>query len=330
MPGIGPVLAVGWRRARDGWAARRAVRRLVIAVLVLAVAAGAGAGVAGVVRYGETFWQYRGYAAPAVPHGVAKPEVTTITVNSPALGGYQDKVVVVLPPGYAADPARRYPVLYLLHGFTGRPTDYLTVGNLESAYATGLANGTMRPMILVAPSGTRSLFDDTEWANSISADNQWETFVARDLVNAIDARYRTIRSGSGRGIAGYSEGAYGALNIGLHHPGEFSLIESWSGYMLADTSPALFDHSKALVRYNSPQYQVFSAAAGLRASRTFIWFYCGQADEDAAQNRTFAAELTALGIAHDFFWEPGGHTWRLWRDQMPHALAAASERLSHG
>jgi enterochelin esterase-like enzyme len=185
-------------------------------------------------------------------------------------------------------------------------------------------------MILVAPSGSRSFFNDTEWANGVSAGNQWETFVARDLVNAIDARYRTIRAGSARGLAGYSEGAYGALNIGLHHPGEFGLLESWSGYMLASGYVPVFDHSKALVRYNSPQYQVFSAAAQLRASRTYIWFYCGRADEDAVQNRTFAAELTTLGIAHDFFWVPGGHTWALWRGMMPQALAAASERLSHG
>jgi enterochelin esterase-like enzyme len=328
--GLGRALTTTWRRTRGGWAASRALRRLAFCLLAALCLAGVLTGGVGVYQYAETFWLYRGYSAPLIPHGVTAPTVQTITVVSPALGGFRDSVVVVLPPGYSTHSNLRYPVLYLLHGFPGKPTDYLRIGDLESVYAKGLTDETMRPMILVAPSGARYLEDDTEWANGTSKDSQWETFVARDLVTAIDARYRTIRAGSARGIAGYSEGAYGALNIGLHHPGEFSLIESWSGYMLADTSPALFDHSKALVRYNSPQYQVFSAAAGLRASRTFIWFYCGQADEDAAQNRTFAAELTALGIAHDFFWEPGGHTWRLWRDQMPHALAAASERLSHG
>jgi len=186
-------------------------------------------------------------------------------------------------------------------------------------------------MIFVAPSGARYLMNDTEWANSISKENQWETFVARDLVNAIDARFRTIRAGSARGLAGYSEGAYAALNIGLHHPGEFELIESWSGYMLADTSPVLFDHDKALWRYNSPAHDVVSVAPALRASRTYIWFYCGTADGDANQNRAFAAELARLRIPHHFFWEPGvGHTWALWRDLIPLSLTTASERLSHG
>jgi S-formylglutathione hydrolase FrmB len=122
----------------------------------------------------------------------------------------------------------------------------------------------MQPVILVMPSGTRSYFADEEWANGVISGNQWETFVARDLVHAIDARYRTIRSGSARGLAGYSEGGYGALNIGLHHSGKFGLLESWSGYMQADDIPAIFGHDPAVLRYNSPADQVAVAAPLLR------------------------------------------------------------------
>jgi enterochelin esterase-like enzyme len=331
MPGMARGFAVMWRRIQGAWASSRGLRRLALAVLALVCVAGTVTGGTGVYQYAETFWLYRGYAAPVLPHGVTPPTVQTITVVSPALGGFRDTVVVVLPPGYATDTKRRYPALYLLHGFPGHPTDYLRIGDLESVYAKGLADGMMQPMIFVAPSGARYLMNDTEWANTTSKENQWETFVARDLVNAIDTRFRTIRAGSARGLAGYSEGAYAALNIGLHHPGEFGLIESWSGYMLADTSPALFDHDKALWRYNSPAYDVVSAAPALRASRTYIWFYCGTADGDAPQNRAFAAELARLRIPHHFFWEPGvGHTWALWRDLIPLSLTTASERLSHG
>ena len=68
----------------------------------------------------------------------------------------------------------------------------------------------------------------------------WETFVARDLVETIDARYRTIRSPAGRAIGGLSEGGYGAINIGLHHPREFKVIESWSGYAEAADISSIF------------------------------------------------------------------------------------------
>jgi enterochelin esterase-like enzyme len=330
MSAMGRGFAVIWRQVRCGWTAWRGLRRVALTAASVVCVAGAVTGAAGVYQYAETFWQYRGYAAPVLPVGVAAPTLTTITVVSPALGGFRDKVVVMLPPGYATDTKRRYPVLYLLHGFPAKPTDFFAVGDLESAYAKGLADGTMRPMIFVAPSGARSLFDDTEWANSSSSkENQWETFVARDLVNAIDARYRTIRLGSARGLVGYSEGGYAVLNIGLHHPGEFGLIESWSGYMVEDV-PKLFGHRAALERYNSPEYEVVSAARALRASRTYIWFYCGTADADAPVNRVFAAELTRLRIPHSFSWEQGvGHTWALWRDLTPLSLQTASERLSH-
>ncbi len=330
MTGMRWAPALAWRRVRRGWGASLVLRRLAIVALVALCLSLAASGTAGVVRYGETFWLYRGFPAPTVPPGLAAPQVETITVVSPALDGYRDKVWVMLPPGYASDRARRYPVLYLLHGFTGKGSDYLSAGNLEASYASLLAAGQIQPMILVMPSGTRSFWNDTEWVNSVVPGNEWETFVARDLVSEIDARYRTIRSGTGRGIAGYSEGAYGALNIGLHHPVEFGLIESWSGYTLAANSTTLFDHSMALWRYNSPKYEAVAAAARLRAARTFVWFYCGRADESASQNSDFAAELTALGIAHSFSWEPGSHTWLLWRDMMPQSLIAASEHLGHG
>jgi len=310
---------------------------LVIVVCVVL----AGTGLAGAARYMSTFWLYRGFPAPRLPHSVVvhsrrgthkvrvvPPTVQTISVTSPALGGRKDAVDVVLPPGYTSQSRRRYPVMYLLHGFPGYPSNFLTVGDIANTEATLLAKGLMRPVILVMPAGTFSFFADEEWANNVEPGNNWETFVARDLVNAIDARYRTVRSGSGRGIGGLSEGGYGALNIGIHHPGEFGLLESWSGYMMAD-DPELFGHDLALMRYYSPADQVVPAAARLIAARTYIWFYCGASDELAGQNVDFNAELTQLHIAHLFFERPGTHNWRLWRELMGQALITASEHL-HG
>jgi enterochelin esterase-like enzyme len=317
-------------------------RRWLTAVLAgLVVVTLAVAGGLGMARYISTFWLYRGFPAPTVPHSVVvpgkgrqvpvvTPTVQSITVASPALGGYADPVWVLLPPGYASHPRQRYPVLYLLHGFPGLPVQFLNVGQVASIEATLVAVGLMKPMILVMPTGTKSFLADEEWANGITPGNAWETFVARDLVSAIDARYRTIASGRGRGIAGLSEGGYGALNIGLHHPGEFTLLESWSGYMRADRMPGIFGHSAAALAYNSPAAWIRTQAPQVRASGTYIWFYSGARDYLSRQNRAFAAELTTLGVPHHFFVGPGKHNWRLWRRYMPQALVTASEHLSHG
>src|SRR5436305_14079586 len=85
-------------------------------------------------------------------------------------------------------------------------------------------------MILVMPSGSTGTLTDKEWANGVGAGEGWETFVARDVVHAIDSRYRTIAAQRGRAIAGLSEGGYGAVNMALHHHGEFRVVERWPGY----------------------------------------------------------------------------------------------------
>ena len=330
-------------RGGGGMTASPGRRRLVLVSLIVLCAALAVPGTIGAARYAVTFWLYRGFPAPTAPRSVVashggKPvrvsvvptSEQTIDVASPALGGYRDTVDVVLPPGYASQPRRRYPVFYLLHGFPGIPSNFLTVGGVAADEAALVAEGRMQPLILVMPTGSRSFLADEEWANGVRPGNGWETFVARDLVQAIDARYRTIASGAARGLAGLSEGGYGALNIGLHHPGEFDLLESWSGYMIADSIPAIFGRSQAVLRYNSPADELAGVAPQLTAAGTYIWFYCGKSDDLAGQNRDFDAELTSAGIAHHFFEWPGTHNWALWRALMPQALITASEHLRDG
>jgi enterochelin esterase-like enzyme len=311
---------------------------MIAAGMVAAVLATGG--IVGAARYVTNFWLYRGFSPPSAPRSVVVrgasgprrvrvilPTLQTTTVVSQAVGGYADPIYVVLPPGYAAHPRQRYPVLYLLHGFPGQPWGFLNIGRMATTEAALVAAGRMKPMILVMPTGTRSFLADEEWANGVRPGNAWETFVARDLVAAIDSRYRTIASPAARGLAGLSEGGYGALNIGLHHPGEFSLLESWSGYMRADRIAAVFGHSRQRLAYNSPASSVISVAPQLVANHTYIWFYIGAGDSLARQNSAFATELTALGVPHHFFQKPGAHSWRLWRSQMAQALITASEHL---
>ena len=301
------------------------------------------AGTLGAVRYVYTYGLYRGFAQPVLPssvvvrqHGVARrvavipASVHQITIASHALGGYPDPVDVVLPPGYTSHPWRRYPVLYLLEGSPGSPSNFLTIGEIGVADAELVAAGRIQPLILVVPAGGRSFFSDEEWANGLQPGNDWETFVARDLVNTIDARYRTVASSAWRGLAGLSEGGFGALNIGLHHPGEFRLLQSWSGYMHANPILAVYGHDQRLLRYNSPALTVRAVAPQLRYHGTYIWFYSGTDDPLTPQNVAFQAELTALAIPHHYFLWPGAHDWGMWRTLAPRALIVASEHLGRG
>jgi enterochelin esterase-like enzyme len=312
-----------------------------IGLVVLAVLAG---GVTGAIQYGVTFWLYRGFPAPKAPSTVlvvapgrtrvvrVVPATTQrILVRASALKRWADPVYIVLPPGYAQHPWVHYPVLFLLHGFPGEPQTFITAGDLVPTYEVLLAEQRVQPMIIVVPSGSKHYLTDEEWANGVRAHSAWETFVARDLVATVDARYRTIPSGPARAIAGLSEGGYAALNIGFHHPNEFGVLESWSGYMKADDIPAIFGRRAELRRYNSPADQLPVVASSLRANHVSIWFYIGSDDPLVTENRHFAAELERLHISHQFQVLRGrGHSWALWRSMMTSSLVFASQHLDHG
>ena len=297
----------------------------------LLVAAFVAVGAIGLYQYLDNFWLYRGFSPPRDPAFVqSRGTAVRISVASPALAGRHQTVYVFLPPGYAAHPARRYPVLYLLHGVPGRPQAFLETVRMGVDQDVLVAQHRMRPTILVMPFGSTGTFTDEEWANGWRRGNGWETFVARDLVRAIDGRYRTIASASARGIAGLSEGGYGAINIALHHPREFSVVESWSGYQLADNIPSIFDRKPRLLALNSPALTLPREASTLRRRGVFFWFYTGTGDRLSTQNVRFARELARYRIPHSFFLLHGGHDWALWRGNAESALIAADRHLGYG
>jgi enterochelin esterase-like enzyme len=294
----------------------------------LALAGFVAVGALGLYRYLDNYWLYRGFKPPRDPsyvraHGTSE----RFYLASPALGGRRQPVDVYLPPGYRTHPNRRYPVLYLLHGVPGRPGAFLATVRAGVVEDELVARRVLKPMILVMPFGSTGSFTDEEWANGVSPGSDWETFLARDVVRAVDARYRTIRSGAGRALAGLSEGGYGAFNIGLHHPGEFRVLESWSGYERADDVGTVFGHDAARLAANSPAFTLERAAPALRRARTYLWFYSGTDDHFRTQNEQFATALTQAGLAHRFYLVRGGHNWALWRGNAARALLAASRRL---
>jgi enterochelin esterase-like enzyme len=310
------VVAPTFPRARAAW------------VLVPLLAAFLAVGGVAVWRYADNFWLYRGFAPPHDPTWVRERGTTErLYVQSPALGGRRQPVDVYLPPGYASHPHRRYGVMYLLHGVPGRPAAFLATVRMGVVEDELVALHRARPLILVMPFGSTGSFTDKEWANGIGKGEGWATFVWRDVVKAIDNRYRTIPSPRGRVLAGLSEGGYGALNIGLQHPREFGVLESWSGYSEADDIGSIFGHQRALLDANSPLDTLTRAAPALRRNHVFIWFYSGSDDHFRTQNAEFASALGLAHISHRFRIVRGGHNWALWRGNAALAYLAASRHL---
>ena len=297
---------------------------------VAALTAFLAVGLVGVRAYGLGYWLYRGFAPPKDPAYVHVGGTTQqLAIRSPALGGRKQQVIVYLPPGYATS-GRRYPVIYLLHGFPGRPLAFIETVRMGVAVDTAAARNPRNAAILVMPFGSTGTFTDKEWANGWQPHQAWATFVSRDVVHAIDARFRTIASRRGRAIAGLSEGGYGAINIALHNPGEFSVVESWSGYERPDKLRSIFGPRLGLLAANDPRALLPRVAPALRRLHTYVWFYSSTNDPMRRQNRAFARELTAERIPHRYFEAYGGHNWAVWQKNAPAAYHAAIVRLAHG
>ena len=303
-------------------------------IAVAAVAAGSAflaVGFAGVDRYGRNYWLYRGFPPPRDPAFVReRGTVEHIKVASTALGGRSEDVYVYLPPGYAQAPQRRYPVLYLLHGFPGRPLAFLLTVRMGVVEDVLVAKRQARPLILVMPFGSTGTFTDKEWANGTGAAEGWSTFVSRDVVHAIDARYRTLATRSGRAIGGLSEGGYGAINIAMQHPREFSVVESWSGYERAAENHSIFGRTLASIELNSPLDRIHAEAPLLRRLQTYFWLYTGTDDSLRQENEAFAQALSRAHVKHRYLELAGGHNWALWRGMAWRSYSTAAARLAHG
>ncbi len=127
---------------------------------------------------------------------------------------------VVLPRGYRLITSRRtrYPVLYLLHGWSGHYDSWLKQTAL-------LQYASEYQLIIVTPEGDNGWYTDSA---TVSADH-YETYVLDELISDVDRRYRTIHDRRGRAVAGNSMGGYGALKLGFKHPEIFTLAASMSG-----------------------------------------------------------------------------------------------------
>lgn len=181
---------------------------------------------------------------PAPVAGAKPVTVERIKVHSPAIEGNLEgesadrDVLVVLPPGYARSPRRRYPVVYALHGYSIGAEQWIkeihVPQTIESAFAKGA-----REMIVVLPD-SKTLHNGSMYSSSITT-GDFETFVSRDLVAYVDAHYRTIADRRSRGLAGHSMGGYGATRIGMKHADVFGALYIMSPCCLSPRDPGQFD-----------------------------------------------------------------------------------------
>lgn len=254
----------------------------------------------------------RGETIPS--HGTIVPD----SLVSLALGGQTRSILVYLPPTYntRTGQAKRYPVLYLLHGSPGQDHDWFTAGKANQSADTLIALGKIPELIMVLPDGNGRPGATSEWGNSYDQHQMIETYVANDVVKYVDSRYRTIPDAAHRAIGGLSMGAFGATNIAVHHPDIFGYVISLGGYYHAEGS--IWGNNAAYMRLNSP--------ADVLPTDKQAWklqYFLGAGKKDQpyyTYTQEFAQELDGLHIPYHLDVQPGYHSWTIWQTQMYNAL----------
>jgi enterochelin esterase family protein len=242
------------------------------------------------------------YDPKPVPHG----EVRAVWYDSKVIGGWR-RAHVYTPPGYDADAARRYPVLYLQHGAGEDERGWTAQGRVQFILDNLLAAGKAKPMLVVMDNGyaTRAGDPPALSGRPAAAASAFREVLIGELIPFIDGRYRTLADRRHRALAGLSMGGMQALQVGLAHLDTFSHVGAFSSPMRGlDVKTA----------YGG----VFNDPAGFNAKVRLLWLGAGTAEERIHRSVRAAYEsLRGAGINVVFVESPGtAHEWQTWRNAL--------------
>jgi S-formylglutathione hydrolase FrmB len=242
-------------------------------------------------------------------------------------------VTVYTPNGYGdpSNAARRYPVVYLLHGSPGNPLNFVHYGEFPQRMERAVQAGAMQPVIFVMPDGNYvgDKHGDSEWADSADRRDRFETWMVKEIVPWADSHFRTRPEPSGRYLAGVSEGGFGAVNLSLRNPRVFGGAVGLSGYYDMrhfGWGHFIFNDSDALMSLNSPLFYVSDRIATGRVPADWknlkIFLAAGEDETPYADHtRRLGDALRAAGVRNVVVDTPQGkHDWNLWSGMFFRAM----------
>lgn len=191
---------------------------------------------------------------PEIVPGAEPVRVERVKIHGAALEGNLEgnavdrEALVLLPPSYAEATTRRYPVVYALHGYTIGAEQWSKEIHVPQTAEGAFAKGA-RELIVVLPD-SKTLHMGSMYSSSGTTGN-FEAYVARDVVEYMDAHYRTIPQRSSRGLVGHSMGGYGATRIGMKHADVFGAL-----YIM---SPCCLSARGAAVPFDGSSYDALAA-----------------------------------------------------------------------
>ena len=246
------------------------------------------------------------YKVNPVPHGT----VSRIWYDSPALG-LERRMTVYTPAGYETS-GKRYPVLYLLHGMGGDEEAWISLGRTAQILDNLIAQGKAKPMIVVMPNGnasqeaapgesSRGMVPPTMQLPKTMEGSYEQAFP--EIVKFIDKNYRTIKSKSGRAIAGLSMGGFHSLHISKQYPDMFNYIGLFSAAIMPNKE------------VSSPIYENMERKLKVQFDKNpaLYWIAIGKTDFLYKANEEYRKLLDEKGYKYTYYESDEGHIWKNWR-----------------
>ncbi len=231
-----------------------------------------------------------------VPHG----RVAQITYQSKVFNA-QRSYHIYTPPGYETS-TDKLPVLYLLHGYSDDDSAWIAVGKANLIADNLLADGKIKPLIIVMPYGQLNSDVTTDEAFAADFRQNFESQILTEIIPSGENTYRVTPDPRHRAMAGVSMGGMQAAFIGLNHPETFSTIGMWSSAVFGDPATLL--------------ERLAAAPAKLKYSFLYIQLAVGQQDPLLSRSDVIDAFLASQKIDHVYTPTPGTHSWLLWRNYL--------------
>ena len=246
------------------------------------------------------------YSVNNVPHG----SVTRCWYNSPTLN-MKRRLTIYTPAGYETGN-KKYPVLYLLHGMGGDEEAWIALGRTAQILDNLIAQGKAKPMIVVMPNGNADqeaapgesslgMIKPTMQLPKTMEGSMEESFP--DIVNFVDRNYRTVKTKSGRAIAGLSMGGFHSLHISKQYPDMFNYVGLFSAAIMPNE------------KVKSPIYDNMEAKLKTQFSKNpaLYWIAIGNTDFLYKANADYRKLLDEKGYKYTYFESEEGHIWKNWR-----------------
>jgi enterochelin esterase family protein len=246
------------------------------------------------------------YKVNSVAHGT----VARRWYNSPTLK-MDRRITIYTPAGYE-NGKEKYPVLYLLHGMGGDEEAWINLGRTAQILDNLIAQGKVKPMIVVMPNGN-AIQEAAPGESSLgmykpvfqlpkTMEGSYE-LAFKDIINFVDANYRTIQNRSGRAIAGLSMGGFHSLHISGLYPDMFDYVGLFSAAIVANKD------------VKSPVYDDMDGKLKIQFSKNpkLYWIGIGRTDFLYKANEEYRKSLDSKGYKYTYFETDGGHIWRNWR-----------------